>query len=252
MDIERMTASGRWVYSVLIRLYPESFRRRFGEGLRQTFNDMVRESEGSPASILLLCLTVYLETLAAIGREWMRIMWLPILRVAVVTLLLLSVPWIAMKFTDEVVWTLSDFVVGGLLLGSAGMAFELLAMRAGRTIHKAAIALAVGTSLILVWMNLAVGLIGSEDNPANLLYLAVLTTGIVGAGLSRFRPAGMSRALLATAIVQAIVPAVALAIWRPDISGEGMVGVIFLNALFVLLFAGSALLFRRAHEELLT
>jgi hypothetical protein len=34
--------------------------------------------------------------------------------------------------------------------------------------------LAVGTALFLVWSNLAVGLIGSENNPANMMYLGVL------------------------------------------------------------------------------
>jgi hypothetical protein len=43
-------------------------------------------------------------------------------------------------------------------------------------------------AFILIWMNLAVGIIGSEDNPANLMYGGVLAVAIVGAFMVRFRP----------------------------------------------------------------
>jgi hypothetical protein len=103
---------------------------------------------------------------------------------------------------------------------------------------------------MLVWMNLAVGLIGSEENPANLLYLAVLIAGFGGAAIARFRPGGMAKAMLLTALVQVLVPVVALLAFRPAVEGPeeaaGIAGIIFLNTFFVLLFLASALLFRRA------
>ena len=96
-------------------------------------------------------------------------------------------------------------------------------------------------------MNLAVGIIGSEDNPANLLYLGVLAVGILGAGFVRFRPRGMARTLLATALAQMLVPVIALIIWRPSLEeAPGIVGVFTLNAFFAALFVVSALLFRQA------
>ena len=55
---------------------------------------------------------------------------------------------------------------------------------------------------MLVWINLAVGIIGSEDNPANLMYGGVLAVGVAGAVAARFRPGGMARALAATALAQ--------------------------------------------------
>jgi hypothetical protein len=39
--------------------------------------------------------------------------------------------------------------------------------------------------MFLVWMNLAVGIIGSEDNPANLMFGGVLALGILGAFIAR-------------------------------------------------------------------
>jgi hypothetical protein len=56
---------------------------------------------------------------------------------------------------------------------------------------------------------------------------------------------GMSRALLATALAQFMVPVIAFAIWRPDFS-PGVVQVFTLNFFFVLLFSWSAHLFRIA------
>ena len=47
--------------------------------------------------------------------------------------------------------------------------------------------------LLLIWMNLAVVLIGSENNPANLLYLGVLCIAILGAFIARLQPRGSCR-----------------------------------------------------------
>jgi hypothetical protein len=66
----------------------------------------------------------------------------------------------------------------------------------------------------------------------------------------------MGNALFAMAIAQALVPEIAILIWRPEsASGSAfwgaasMGGVMMLNGFFVLLFAVSALLFRHAARE---
>ena len=76
------------------------------------------------------------------------------------------VPLIAMQFTDEVVWTLGDFVVAAVLLMGTGVSYEFLARKAGSVAYRSAVGLALAAALFLVWMNLAVGIIGSEDNPS--------------------------------------------------------------------------------------
>ncbi len=131
---------------------------------------------------------------------------------------ILLLPLVAMQFTDEVVWDLADFIVAGALLVGTGLTFELAARMTGNTAYRAAVGLAVVAALILVWMNLAVGLIGSEDNPANLMYGGVLLVGIIGAIIARFRPHGLARALFATALAQALVPVIALIIWKPQVT----------------------------------
>jgi hypothetical protein len=177
-----------------------------------------------------------------------------IIRLTLITASLLSVPLLGMQFSDEVDWSLFDCVVAGTLLFGAGLAFELVARKSGNVAYRVATGLAFATALLLIWINLAVGLLGSEDNPANLLYLGVLLVGGGGAATARLRPQGMSRALFATAVVQAVVPVLAIVIWNPLVADEenlaGLIGVFFLNAFFVLLFAASAVLFRRAGDEL--
>lgn len=168
-----------------------------------------------------------------------------LIRFAIATACLLLIPLVAMRFTDEVNWTLSDFIFAGVLLFGSGLTYEFVASKGSATVYRVASGVAVVTALLLVWINGAVGIIGSEDNPANLMYFGVLAVGIIGATIARLNSRGMSRALLAMAIAQMLVPVIALIIWRPDFT-PGVVGVFALNAFFAMLWTVSALLFRNA------
>ncbi|MCF7797652.1 MAG: hypothetical protein K9N11_04390 [Lentisphaeria bacterium] len=163
---------------------------------------------------------------------------------------------IAMVLTNEVAWGPGDFVIAWVLLSGAGIAYKIISSRVSHTAYKYAVGIAVFTALLLVWMNLAVGLIGSEDNPANLLYAGVLVIGIVGVMLSQFHARGMSRALFFTALAQALVPFMAILIWKPPMSTTeqllGVLGVIVLNTAFVVLWGVSGWLFRKVALESVT
>jgi len=242
----------RKFYARLVRLYPKPFRERYGESLEQTFNDVLREREERAGGLLGSALWMFAETSPEIIREnWTAMITQNrnIARIALVTGLLLMIPLVAMQFSDDVNWGVGDFIVmGGLLFGS-GLTYELVARRGGTTAYKAAVGVAVVASLLLMWVNLAVGIIGSENNPANVLYLGVIYIALIGATIVRLRPRGMSRVLFFTALTQALVPVIALLIWRPTFDDPpGMVGVFFLNAGFVTLYLVSALLFRHAGE----
>lgn len=167
-------------------------------------------------------------------------------RVALATVLILLLPLLAMQFTDEVAWTLLDFAVAAVLLFGAGLTYELVARKAGNSAYRAAVGVAVAAALLLVWLNLAVGLIGSEGDPANLAYLGVLVVGIVGAFIARLRPLGMACALLAAALAQALIALTALAARGLGYLSSEPLEILGVNGLFVALFAGSAWLFWRA------
>ena len=91
----------------------------------------------------------------------------------------------------------------------------------------------------------AVGIIGSDDNPANLMYAGVLTVGMIGAVIARFQSQGMAHALLATAFVQALVAVIAV-IARLGLPGSPPLEILGLTGFFVALWVGSAWLFRKA------
>ena len=113
---------------------------------------------------------------------------------------------------------------------------------------RSAVGVAVATAVILLWVNGAVGVIGSENNDANLMYFGVLAVGIIGAVIARFQPRGMALALFATALAQALVTAVAL-IDRLGYPANGPLEILGLNGFFIALWVVSAWLFRRAARE---
>ena len=167
---------------------------------------------------------------------------------AVVVALILMIPLVAMKFTEEVNWDLFDFVVaGGLLLG-VGLAYELMARRSEKTVYRVAFSIGLAGALLLFWVNGAVGIIGNEGQPANLLYGAVFAVGLIGSLMARFKPRGMARTLFSAALVQMLVPVIALIIWPPPVTSwaPSVFGVFVLSGFFAMLFVVSALLFRRA------
>ena len=72
--------------------------------------------------------------------------------------------------------------------------------------------------------NGAVGIIGSENNPANLMYWAVFAVRIIGSLISRLRSRGMRITLFITAFVQLAIPVFAFFIW-PAQASWGNAGV---------------------------
>jgi hypothetical protein len=152
--------------------------------------------------------------------------------------LLLLVPLVAMQFTDEVAWDAHDFLVFGAMLLIAIGSYELVARLRRNHAYRAAAAIALAAAFALVWVNLAVGIIGNESNPANQLYIGVLAVGIIGALAARLAPVGMARAMVATAAAQALVAVIALA--------AGLGNTLPITALFCALWLTSSWLFRAA------
>ena len=149
-----------------------------------------------------------------------------------------------MQFTDEVNWGTADFIFAGALIGGTGLAFELAARATANYAYRAAVGLALAAAFLLIWLNLAVGIIGTEDNPLNLMFGGVLAIGLIGAIIARFQPGEMARALFATALAQALVAVIAL------IAGLGFREPIWsLTGFFAALWLGSAWLFRKAARE---
>ena len=114
--------------------------------------------------------------------------------------------------------------------------------------YRFAVGVSLAAALILVWLSLGVGIIGRDGDPANIMYLGVIAVGIIGALIARFRSRGMSRALLAMALAQTAVAAIALAAGL-GLPYSGPLELTLLNGFFVAMFVGSAWLFRRAADR---
>lgn len=191
-----------------------------------------------------------MRTDAENGSRWQRNRLRIVLWSAVVFILLL--PLFAMQFTDEVAWDLADFAVAAVLLVGTGLMFELAARMTVDITYRAAFGIALTATLMLVWINLAVGIIGNPHNPANLVYVAVLAVGIIGSLIARFQAHGMALALFTTALAQALVAAIALIIGMQNSEISSLSGVLILNGFFVVMWFVSALLFRRAAHKPMT
>jgi hypothetical protein len=92
------------------------------------------------------------------------------LRVALVTACVLLVPLVAMQFSDEVDWSVADFVFAGVLLGGTGLLLELAARKPGNLALRLAAA-AIGVAAIVLGE--------ADDAPGLVLFGLLLILGTV-------------------------------------------------------------------------
>jgi hypothetical protein len=119
------------------------------------------------------------------------------------------------------------------------------AMKNGTPVYWSAVGSALVTTFVLIWMSLGVGIIGADGDPANRMYFGVVAVGLVGALVARLRARGMTRTLLAMALAQAVVAAVAI-LGQLGLPWSGPLELLLLNGFFIAMFVGAAALFRRA------
>lgn len=154
--------------------------------------------------------------------------------------LLLLLPLVAMQFTREVAWTGRDFAVFGAMLAVLCGGIEIAVRMSRHYAYRAGAGVALITGFLLVWMNLAVGIIGNEENPANLMFGGVLLVGAVGALISRLRAAGLAVTMVAMAGAMMTVAVIA------QIGGDFIWP---LAVVFSCIWLGAAALFRKAARE---
>lgn len=122
-------------------------------------------------------------------------------------------------------WDLLDILTFGVMVAAVTLILILARRRAPNRAYNIAAAVAAAGAFLLIWINGAVGIIGDEENKANLLFFGVLAVAAAGSIVARFRARGMAIALYATAGAQVLVAALAITlrlgasgpIWPRDI-----------------------------------
>jgi len=156
---------------------------------------------------------------------------------------LLALPAVAMQFTTGVNWTGRDFIFAGVVFAFVGGLFELAAHASNNIAYRAAVVVAVACAFLQLWITLAVGIIGSENNDANWTYIAMVLIAISASAVAQGRARLMARAMLVVLLAQALFSAIHL------IDGHF---TLVIDAFFGALWFLSSRLFARAGEEIST
>lgn len=154
---------------------------------------------------------------------------------------MLLLPAVAMQFTDEVNWDETDFIVAGLIFSIVGGLVELAVRLSSNWLYRIGAFFGIFSGFVVVWSNLAIGMIGNENNPINLLFIAVLLIALGGAILGRFRNTALARATLLAGLAQAAIG-----------FGFGVLGADMRGGIFTLILSSlwffSATLFHASRE----
>ena len=73
--------------------------------------------------------------------------------------IILIIPLIAMQFTTEVNWDISDFIIAGLLLYGTEIIIDFILAKSKK--YKTVLIVAILVLLLLIWAEMAVGIFGS-------------------------------------------------------------------------------------------
>ena len=119
-------------------------------------------------------------------------------------------PFIAKQFTDEVQWTTSDHVFWAFMLAIPGAIVDLVSRMTPNWFYRGGVIIALGTSFVITWANLAVGIVGNEENPTNLIFFGVVAIAMLGSPLVGFKASRLRWVFYLTAAAQALSAVTAL------------------------------------------
>ena len=230
-------------YAMLLRLYPQPFRDRFGEGMKQTFHDLCRERGDGGRGLFRFALWTFCETLEGIVLEnIMRRDQLGkmTLRVALGALAVWMVPLVASQFFEDWHWGVGGFVRVYVLFFLTGMVYALIARRMGSWAYKAGLGVALVSGFALGWSTMVQT--ADSGHPERLWYLSVLVVGLVGLLLSRLKARRLAYTLFAMAAMLALITVILPSGAPPDMAQRMAIG----HGVYVVLFIASGLMFRHA------
>ena len=253
------------LYGFVLHFYPASFRREFGQEMAYVFAASLQDActeQGRRGLTKLWGRTMADATKSLViqhiedqKERYMKtdskngILQNSFVRVALATALLMLLPLAASLLLEDFNWGVFDFIFTGGLLFAAGLAFDLITRRSGSNVYRAAFAVAIATAAFLFFSNLAVGVIGSDDEPANVMYLGVIAIPVIGAVAVRFRPGGMAWAMFVAAAAQASTIVIALVFGLHTYPESSVLEIFAVNGFFMTGWIVAGLLFRWAADS---
>lgn len=170
---------------------------------------------------------------AAAWNYWRTARW-----AAAIALLL--TPLIMMQISDEWHWNIGSFLFAGVMIGGAGLLYELSEKASESRAYRAGVAVALLASFLTVWTTLV-----RDDGNAIGFFLLIMAAA-VGGFSAWFQPAGMARSMLGVAIMQALL-GVAIATAPSSASmPDGSLKALLFCGFFTALWLVSATFFRSA------
>lgn len=85
-------------------------------------------------------------------------------KLAVIVALILCIPLIAMQFSDQVQWSISDFIVIGALLIGGGLVYEGALSHIKTKNQRILAGVFIGLLILYLWAELAVGIFTNLGN----------------------------------------------------------------------------------------
>lgn len=135
-------------------------------------------------------------------------------------------------------WGAEDFAILAAFLFGGCACVEFVSRFNRRRTYIAGFGLILLGMMVMAWINLAVGIIGSEDHPGNRMFLALPAIALMGALLSRFEPRGLAITASALAAGQLAIAVIAY------LSGMGF--IFPMTAAFMTIWMTSAWLFQKS------
>ena len=89
------------------------------------------------------------------GSSWRTTLW-------ATAAFVFLIPLAAMQFTNEIAWDRTDFIIFAAMLVGACSAFEIAASLTRHTTYLTVVGIGIAVVFILVWLDLAVGIVGSK------------------------------------------------------------------------------------------
>jgi hypothetical protein len=172
----RIVNASEGLYGALVRLYPEHHRREFGQEMQYVFAQKLADtkSEHGLSGVATLWARTIVDTATNLLKEHndkrngevrmksnqpgkfatsKAFLWL-----AALTAAILLIPLIGMQFPTGFDWSLSDFVIIGVLIYGIGSLFILGARKIRQPSRRLLFGAACLLLLMYIWAELAVGI----------------------------------------------------------------------------------------------